>query len=148
LKKIKRRFKSKITKMNVTCELTKEASNAFEKVKQTPNCAAILRCNKEKRDVELEELFLVSDVSQISSKLKDREPRFILYHFQLKKDDQHKEIASTTSFLWIHWSPSSEVSKTRMYGATKERLRGLFEACEVQGQGAGPRDHPQEEEAR
>lgn len=57
--------------MNVTCELTPEAVDAFERVKKTGNHVIFLKCNKEKRDVELEDEFTISNLQQISSRLKE-----------------------------------------------------------------------------
>lgn len=125
------RFLSFFSNMNVVCEWDAGVSPALDRVKAGPGRVLFLVCDKGDKEVHVEyeaEGVEFSDAGleeHILSRLPENEHRFVVFSFDLHKDHAHAEAESTSSIFWMHWSPGQgvPVSVTRMYSATKERMR-------------------------
>jgi len=104
-----------------TCEIpaeVKEAGKKFKLSKKT-SYALIMKINKEKLIVEVEDTLEDQSISDIANTLPDSAPRYILYSYQHKHPDGRVSIP----LVFIFYCPR-DINPTlnMLYASTKTRL--------------------------
>jgi len=104
-----------------TCEIpaeVKEAGKKFKLSKKT-SYALILKINKEKLQVEIDDTLEDQSLEDIANSLPDSAPRYILYSYQHKHPDGRTSIP----LVFIFYCPR-DINPTlnMLYASTKTRL--------------------------
>jgi len=104
-----------------TCEIpseVKEAGKKFKLSKKT-SYAMIMKINKEKLMVEVEDTLEEKSLTDIAASLPDSAPRYILYSYQHKHTDGRVSIP----LVFIYYCPR-DINPTlnMLYASTKTRL--------------------------
>jgi len=104
-----------------TCEIPQEVKDAGKKFKlsKKTSYALILKINKEKLEVQIEDTLEDQTIDNIASSLPDSAPRYILYSYNHK----HPDGRVSMPLVFIFYCPRDiNPTLSMLYASTKTRL--------------------------
>ncbi|KAJ2943296.1 hypothetical protein O0L34_g12103 [Tuta absoluta] len=98
-------------------EDVKDALKKFRFTKHTSNCALILKVNREKQALEVEEQVEAEQLEDLQDVLPAHQPRFVLYSYKLDHDDGR----SSFPLCFIFYTPRDAHMELQVMYAGSQR---------------------------